>query len=292
MSAAYKQDTKTQNQLTNTDSKTDPWGPTKGYLEAFLSRLDDQGSKVGGAPSTDETNAFAQLKANAAAPNPFQSDIEGLAKKLFSVESTSPMVKDAYSTLTDQLTPYASGANLDLKNNPHVAEMLAMTSDDAQNRINSMFAGAGRDLSGKNVQAVGRGITEAQLPVLSNLFERGQDRQIDAAKTLFGAGTNTAQLSQGLDIEALMAGMSGIDASNAAIASKNAGPEAMLDLERRIKAQPFEEMGWLAQYLFPIAGLGQQTQGTQHTVGNSRSRQFGVSADLKDLGNVMKVAGL
>lgn len=273
----HQEQTQTQN------SQTDPWKPTQPYLLDFLSKLQSTGNAggVGNGPNEAQSSAITQLKSNAGEGNPWASDISSVTDKLFGTTSRSPQVQQSFDAMKTQLSPYANGETLDFKTNPYVTDMLKTVGDDASNRINSMFAGAGRDFSGAHAKELGRGVTAAELPILTNLYSDQQGKQIDASKTLYGGGVNAATTSQGLDKDALGTNAMGIDASQAALDAKNYGPNATLSLEEQVKKMPFDQLGWLAQYLYPAAGLGSQSSGTAY--GNANKSQWGLSLKYSDL---------
>lgn len=260
---------------TNQQQQSEPWAPAIPYLTRFLQDTDAMRSLAG--PSGDQLDAFAKLKETAAAGNPFTGQMEQLATDTFNAQSRSGTVDDAYATLQAQLGDTASGKNLDFSNNPYIQQMLRTVGDDVQNRINQTFAGAGRSMEGNaaGLQAVGRGVTAAQLPILSELFNTERGRQMEAANSLYGAGSNTAQLGQGLDSAALATRAGGVDLSNEAMNAKNFGPNQILNLDQQLKSMPFEDMSMYANLMLPVAGLGGQQAGTSTSKGSSSS--FGIS---------------
>lgn len=268
------------NQSQTQSSQTNPWEPTQGYLKDFLAKLNTAGNAggVGTGPNAAQTSAINELKTNADAGNPWAGQAASVTDKLFGVTSNSGQVQDAYKGLQTTLSPYANGANLDFKTNPYVTDMLKTVGDDASNRVNSMFAGAGRDFSGDHAKALGRGVTAAELPILASLYSDQQGKQIDAGKTLYNGGVNTAQTAQGLDKDALATNATGIDAAQAALDAKNYGANQKLSIEEQVKKMPFDQLGWIAQYLFPAAGLGQQSTGT--STGTQSKQGWGVGLKL------------
>lgn len=272
-----------QSQSQTQNSQTNPWEPTQGYLKDFLAKLSTAGSAgaVGSGPTATQTSAIDELKSNADQGNPWAGKIGSVTDDLFSTTSRAPQVQQSFDAMKTQLSPYANGENLDFKTNPYVQDMLKTVGDDAANRVNGMFAGAGRDFSGEHARALGRGVASAEAPILASLYTDAQGKQLDASKTLFGGGTTAATTSQGLDKDALGTRAMGIDAAQAAIDAKNYGPNAKLALEESVKKMPFDQLGWIAQYLFPAAGLGQQSSGT--ATGNASKSQWGLSLKYSDL---------
>jgi hypothetical protein len=261
---------------TTQQQQTEPWAPTIPYLTSFLRDLDNGRSVLG--PSQDQLDAFAELKRNAAAGNPFEGDITKLAKDHFSTASSRGQVDEAFKALQEQIGGYARGDFLDFDSNPYIQKMLAKVGDDVQSRINRMYAGAGRDLSGINQKAVGAGVTGAQLPILADLFNTERGRQMDAATTLYGAGKDAAVIGQDLDARSLATRATGVPMSQAAIDADNFGANAVLNLDQQLKQLPFDDMSLYANLLLPTAGLGGQSAGS----GTSKSSgsSFGLGMNL------------
>lgn len=260
---------------TRASSRTSPWAPTIPYLTEALRDLDTAGAGLGKITPTQQS-AFGQLADNAGRADDFVPDIEALTRDLFSTESASPIASDAYSTLQTQLTPFASGARTDPMSDPNMAALIESVGSDAMDRVNALFAGAGRDFSAAHVGELGREVTEATLPILSNAYQRGVDRQLGAASTLFGAGGETARTTQGLDDAALATRERAPAMASAAMDALNLPANIRLQIEEQMKTLPVEEMGLLSQYLAQIAGLGQQSRGTQKSEGT----KFGLGLDV------------
>lgn len=262
---------------TNSASKTDPWGPAIPYLTNFLSDADLARMNLG--PSRDQLDAFATLKNNAAGGNPFAGNISKLAGDTFNAGSNSGMVMDAYKNLQGQLGDYASGKYLDFSSNPYIQKMLATVGNDTANRINQMFAGSGRDITGNAAgqQALGRGVTQAELPILAQLFGQEQQNQISAAEALNQAGAGAAQEGQALDTGSLTTRAGALPVANQAINAGNYAPNTILNLDQQLKQMPFSDLSLYASLLLPAAGLGGSTVGrsTSDTSGASGGLNFG-----------------
>lgn len=257
---------------TSSNAQNEPWGPTVPHLTGLI----EKAGSIGNIDITpDQMAAFQALKGNAAQGNPFAPDIARLASDSLNYQAPGggQMVSDAYSTLQQNLGGYASGEFLDPFSNPQMAEMLKTVGDDVQWRINSMFAGAGRDLSGANQGAVSRGVTQAQLPLLLDQFNRQQQNQIAANQTLFGAAGDTASQQANLDQITQNIRSAGIGFGNEALNAKNFAANTILDLDQQIQQLPYENLALLASILLPAAGVG----GTQDQSGKSKSSGWGIS---------------
>jgi hypothetical protein len=266
-----------QKQKGSSSQKQEPWAPTIPYLQDFLGSVGNLAGSLGEGATGAQDAAAGQLKDIYGAGNKYSGMLGDLASDtLTGVDSQSGMAKDAYSTLQSQLTPYASGQYLDFNSNPHLQQMLSTVGDSVQERINAQFAGAGRDLSGMNQSAIGRGVTQAQLPLLMEHFNQQQQNQMNAANALYGAGTGTAQVAQGLDASALAGRAGGIPAAEAATNAEMWGPQGIFNLEQLMQELPAQNLGMLSNLLLPVAQLGQQQTGTSKSSGTS----FGVGAKL------------
>lgn len=270
---------------TKSNSKSNPWEPTIPGLESLVGDINQYaGSNVGA--TADQQAAFDQLKANAAQGNPYSDQISSLASDLLSgtnaVASRSGEAEAANADIQRRLGGIADGNYLDVNENPYLQEMLQNTSNNIFNKIGAQFAGAGRDITGNaaGLQAVGRGISEGTLPTLFNQYNLERQNQANAANTLFGAGSNTAQTAQGLDQSALGTNLGmqlqGIDVSNAALDAQNYGPNTILNLEEQMKDMPAEDLALYTQLLGSIAGLGGQVAGTSKSSGMN----FGAGVNL------------
>lgn len=257
-------------------SQTDPWDVTIPYVTDFLEETKSLGTSPG--PTSDQVAAANQLKANAAAGNPFQADMEKLATDLFGSTSYSPEVATAYDDYSRRLTPTADGANLDIGNNAYLQGLLKTIGDDIQWRTNSQFAGAGRDMSGINQQAVARGITTATAPILFDQYNKEVARTDAASRDLFSGAQSAATTKSNLDTATAGLRGAGVDAASAAVAARDEGPNAILNLEEQLKQMPYQELAWLAELLYPAAGLGQQS--TETGTGKGSGTSFGAGLKL------------
>lgn len=154
----------------------------------------------------------------------------GMARATGNPMDRSGYVTDAYSGLQDNLGGYARGDYVDPMKNEQIRAMLAQVGDDAAGRINAMFAGAGRDMSGANQQSVARGVTQAQLPLMLDQYNRQQSNQMNAASMLYGAGRDTSSTLSNLDqanaaqrATAAQIGATGAGIANTGVNMLNAG---------------------------------------------------------------------
>lgn len=277
MSGSLGFSSKKSSSTTNTQSQgdSDPWDYSIPYLQDFLK----EAGAVGGTGLTpDQKYAFEYLKNNAFQGNPWDVEQAKLANDLYASPDRAAGVGDAYKTLQTQIGGYAAGDFVDPMKNPQIQAMLTQVGDDISNRINAQFAGAGRDLSGANQTAVAKGVSQGTLGLLLDQYNRGQDQQIGAARSLYDAGTGTATTQSNLDAARANLRGSGAAAGQAALDMTNQGANSILELDQQIKMLPYEDLATLGSILFPVAGLGQQQ--SQKGTSTTNSKSSGMSAGL------------
>lgn len=271
-------------------SETNPWGPAEESMKGILGQLSPmiQNSGLSGA----QTSAIDQMQQNAQQGNPFADQISAYAKSMLAgggANDQAGNISGNLSTYQNQLTPYANGSMVG--NNPALKAQLDTIMSDVGNSINGQFAAAGRDMSGANQQAYGRGVAQGIAPVLANQYNQDVSNQINAAGSLYGAGNTSAGLLAGLQQQGNVNQGTGVAASQEALNAQNYAPAQMLQLEQLKKSLPAETLGLLAQIGIPIAGLGGITNSSGTATGTQKmsgAQQFGTIA--QGIGNLMPKA--
>ena len=247
-----------------TKSVTDPWAPAQPVLTDILGKLRPMVNDVGLTGA--ETGAFNNLSQSAQQGNQFAPQINDFAGNLMQGGGASDQagrVTGAYNNLNTQLSPYANGSMIG--NNPALKAQLDTIMSDVGNSINGQFAAAGRDFSGANQQAYGRGVAQGIAPVLAAQYNTDVGRQFDAANAIYGAGNNTATTLTGMNQQGLNNRLQGVTTAQSAMDAKNYGDNMTLNLEAAKRSIPAEALGLLAQIGIPIANLGQTFNGTQQS---------------------------
>jgi len=258
--------TSSSTQETTTSSQTKPWKPTIDPLKQIIGGISGEIGNY--TPTANETSALNTIMANAQKGNPFTGQIQSLATDLLGGgQDRTGIVNDAYSNYQKQAQPYLDPSYLDPAKNPAFNAYTTQLADSAANRVNSQFAAAGRDFSGANMSELGRGITEATLPVFANQYNQNVATQTGLMGNMFNAGGQTAGLLSGLDQNALSNRQAGVGAADAAQASQNSGANSVLQAEAMRRGLPLSNLGQLSSLLLPIAGLGSQSSGTASSVG-------------------------
>jgi hypothetical protein len=254
MGGSTKQDTQ-QTQV----ASTTPWAPAAGALSDILGRVGSINPNLTGT----ETGALNQLSAMGAAGNPFAGQVGNVATTLLAGggPDRSGMVNSAYQQYQQALNPFASGHYVDPASNPELQKYLQVARDDAANSINAQFAAAGRDLSGMNSQALGRGIGQAEAPILYDAYNQARGQQLGAINSLYGAGGQTAGLLSGLDQTRLGNMQAGIGAGQEAVQAQMSGPLLQLQAEAQRRGIPLQTLAAQMGIALPAA----QAFGTTNT---------------------------
>jgi hypothetical protein len=269
--------TKTENSQSST---TAPWQAAQPALQGILGQI-GTGLNNTGLTGT-ETGAINQLEQNAGQAGQFAPQIADYAKTLLAGGGATDQagnVNANYQRYVDQTNPLASNMNYDPMQNPGTADLLSRIQSDVGNSVNGQFAAAGRDFSGANQQAYGRGIAQGEAPVLFDQYNANRTAQQGAAGNLYQAGNTTAGLQTGMTQQGLINKGQGVTAATAATEAANAPANAQLQAEAARRGIPVQALGLLAQIGIPIAGLGGQSTGqSQGTQEMSGAQQFATIA--------------
>ena len=198
---------------TTTNSTSAPWSAATPLLQNLISQYGGQNTAV----TPQQQAALTSLQQGAGATPNFGNTGSDAIKSIFSNASTTPqlgMLNTAYSTLGTNLSPTASGANLNPYSTPGFGDALNTMTQDISNSVKGTYAGSGRDPSGAGsfAQSLGRGLTQGEAPVIANQANVNTQNMLNANSTLYGAGSNTATTGAGLNSTAnanLLAGISG-----------------------------------------------------------------------------------
>ncbi|QDM32648.1 hypothetical protein FNL55_15785 [Tardiphaga sp. vice352] len=193
---------RSDNQIGTTSATKNPWENAMPTINGILGQLNPLIANSG--LNSAQQSGIDQLKSNAANGNQFAGQIGGVASNLLSGGGATGQAGNIAGTLDDlkaRLGSYANG--LQIGNNPGLKAQLDQAGSDTANNINGSFAAAGRDFSGYNQNAVARGVTAAQAPIIANQYNQDVANQISAAGTLYGAGNTTAGMQSGLTQQGL-----------------------------------------------------------------------------------------
>jgi hypothetical protein len=266
-------------------SQTAPWEAAQPMLQGILGQIGTGLNNTG--LTAAETGALNQLSQNASQGNPYAGQIGGYAQSLLNgggANAQAGNVQSNLGTFQKQLTPYANGSMIG--NNPALAAQLAQIQTDVGNSVNSQFAAAGRDMSGANQMAYGRGVAAGEAPVIAGQYNQDVANQINAANALYNGGNTTAGTLAGMQQNYLGNQGQGVTAAQSALDAQNYGANATLAAEAQRRGIPVQALSLLAQIGVPIAHLGSQTSGTAtSTQQMSGADQFGKIAG--GIGNIV-----
>jgi hypothetical protein len=240
-------------------SSTQPWKPTQPYLQQTLQQLGPALANTG--TSSDESSAVQELIGNAQSMPNFGGVAGDLAGRLlngtYQVNPNST-VGQSYDALKAQYAPYTASDYINPYNNPAFKDYLDTTTRDIANRVNSMFAGAGRDLSGMNQESLARGITEGTAPVFANQYNTLASQQQHAIDGLFSGGLGASAAGVGNATTGL-----GVAGNLPQIADQNA--RSVLQAYAQKYGLPLSKLSGVENLLLPIASLGSQSSSTGST---------------------------
>jgi hypothetical protein len=158
--------------------------------------------------------------------------------------------------------PLASNTNYNPYDTPGFKDALSTAIADITNSTNGQFAAAGRDFSGANSQALGRGIMQGVAPTIAAQYNQNVQNQQGAAGNLYSAGNTTAGLNTGLQSLYNSNRGTGVGAVGTGLDAMNEGAKSNLAAEAQRLGIPLQNLGLLAQIGIPIAGLGGTSSGT------------------------------
>jgi hypothetical protein len=266
-------------------STTNPWEPAQPALQGMLSQIQTGLGNTG--LTGNETGAINSMVQNAGNASQFAPQITDFAKTLLGGGGATDQAGAVGQNLADynrRLGATADGANIGA--NSGLRPYLDTIRDDVTNQVNGSFAAAGRDFSGANMGALGRGVAAGQAPVIAAQYNTDTANMRGAADALYGAGNTKAGILSGLNQTKLGNQAQGVTAAGAANEAQNAGNNAILEAEAKRRGIPVQALGLLAQIGIPIAGLGGQSTGTsQGTQQMSGAQQFGTI--MQGFGSIM-----
>lgn len=292
--------TSSSNQTQVQQQTTDPYAPTKPILNQLFANLGQINPNLTGA----ETGAINELGQTS---NQNAGQIGQVATDLLAgggATGQGGFLTDAFNKYRGALDPFASGQYVDPANNPGLQKYLQVARDDATRGVNDMFAGAGRDLSGAHMQAYGRGVGQAEAPILYDAYNQARNQQLGAIQGQFGGAGMTAGALGDMNAQGNQNKLAGIGAADAATAARSSAPMAMLQAEAMRRGLPLQTMAQIMGLTLPAAGgLGSttnwgNTQGEQtksaadtfNTWASGFSKLFGGGTG-SSMGNASKLAG-
>ncbi len=160
--------------------------------------------------------------------------------------------------------------------NPALQSQLDTLRSDVTNQVNSQFAAAGRDGSPGNLQALGRGIAQAEAPVISAQYNTDIGNQLNAANSLYGAGNTSYGLLNQDQAAANANAQAGVGVGTQALDAQNYGANAILAAEAQRQGIPVSQLTTLLGAISPVAQMfGTRSGSSNGTSTESGAQQFG-----------------
>ncbi len=270
-------------------STTAPWAAAQPALSGILGQVNQNLGNTGVTGA--ENSALTGMTNNA---NNYAStvapQVNSYATSLLGgggATNQAGNVNQNYQNYYNQTNPLASNTNYNPMSTPGFSDALNTQIGDITNSTNGQFAAAGRDFSGANSMALGRGITQGIAPTIAAQYNQNVQNQQGAAGNLYGAGNTNAGLLAGMQQQKLANQGQGVTAAGQGLDASNAGYNATLQAEAARRGIPVQSLGLLANIGVPIAGLGSQSTGqSQGTQQMSGAQQFATIAS--GTGNLFK----
>lgn len=258
-------------------STTAPWEPAQPALTGILGQVNSGLNNTGVTGA--ESGALDALVRNAGtATSQYAPAIQSYATSLLGGGGATDQagnVNQNYLDYKAATQPLASNTNYNPYDTPGFRDAINTATADITNNTNGTFAAAGRDFSGANSMALGRGLTQGLAPTIAAQYNQNVSNQQGAAGNLYNAGNTNAGILAGLQQQKLANQGQGVTAAGAATDAANSAPNAVLAAEAARRGIPVQALGLLAQIGIPIAGLGGQSTGqSQGTQTDSGMRQF------------------
>lgn len=267
------QSSSTQTQKT----ETAPWAAAQPALQGILGQLNGYVGQTGiNGTQTGALNTIEQNNATAGQYNPaiqsYTQDMLGGGGAM----NQAGAVNQNYLDYQKNTQGLASNTNYDPYSTPGFKDAIGTMVSDITNANNSRFAAAGRDFSGANAQALGRGISQGVAPTIAAQYNQNVQNQQGAAGNLYNAGNTTAGVQTGLQSLNNSNRGTGVGSVGTGLDAMNEGAKSNLAAEAQRLGIPLQNLGLLAQIGVPIAGLGGTSNGTSNTTNQmSGVDQFG-----------------
>lgn len=253
----------TSKSTTTQQSETNPWAPAQDTLKGILGQLNSYLPQTGLTGA--QNNAINTITQNASGVGQYAPAVQDYTKNLLGgggAMNQAGAINQNYLDYQKATQPLASNTNYDPMQTPGIGDQLQALKDDITQSVNGQFAAAGRDFSGYNQKALGRGISAGLAPVLTSQYNQNVQNQQGAASNLFNAGNTNAGLLSGLQQQDLANRGVGLGAISAGQDALNSGANNVLAAEAQRLGIPLSNLGLLAQIGIPIAGLGGTSSGT------------------------------
>jgi hypothetical protein len=275
--------TSSQQQQSSQSSQTAPWAPAQAELEGILTA----GGGLGTSVTPGQSSAYGILNNEAGAVPSYSAPASNLATNLFNYNTTPQQgtLTGANANLNTELSPYLSSSYLNPTSTPGLSTALSGLNNSITNNINDQFAAAGETGSPANSEALAYGLSTGEAPLITNEFNTLTGNQLGAANTAFNAAGTTASGLTAQQLAAIQANSGGVGVAGSIPQLALAPGSTQLGVSTAQAQQPYQNLGWLASLIDPIAALGSQSSGTSSTTGSS------TASPLQDLDMISNALG-
>lgn len=251
---------------TSQSSETNPWAPAQDTLTGILGQLNSYLPQTGLTGTQNAAlNTIEQNNATAGQYNPaiqsYTKDMLGGGGAL----NQAGAVNQNYLDYQKNTQGLASNTDYNPYNTAGFKDAIGTMVSDITNANNSRFAAAGRDFSGANAQALGRGISQGVAPTIAAQYNQNVQNQQGAAGNLYNAGNTSAGIQTGLQSLNNSNRGTGVGSVGTGLDAMNEGAKSNLAAEAQRLGIPLQNLGLLAQIGVPIAGLGGTSSGKSTT---------------------------
>ena len=249
---------------TKQTSTSSPWAPATPYLTDILSKAGGLLNQGTGA-TADQTAALSGIKSNAGMLGTQAGNYSDLMSRLYSgggYGSTAGLLNNNWSNISSALAPMTSSTYTDPTKNAVVQNYAQQAGNDAQNSVNSMFAASGRNLSGAHVNALGKGITNAEGSIYNTAQNNLTQQQLAGLGLLNSAGLGTSSALEGITGAQNQAGLSAAGLNGSLATILNSPYTNTINADQTAYSLPVQNLGMLENLILPIAGAGGSTQST------------------------------
>lgn len=270
----------TSKSSTTQSSETNPWAPAQDTLKGILGQLNGYVGQTG--LNGTQSDALRTIEQNAQNVGQYAPEVQRYTSSLLNgggAMNQAGAVNQNYLDYQKNTQGLASNTDYNPYNTTGFKDAIGTMVSDITNANNSRFAAAGRDFSGANAQALGRGISQGVAPTIAAQYNQNVQNQQGAAGNLYNAGNSTSGLLSGLNQQDLANKGAGLGAIGAGQDALNSGANNILQAEAQRLGIPLQNLGLLAQIGVPIAGLGGTSNGTSNTTNQmSGVQQFATLA--------------
>lgn len=236
---------------------TQPWGPAIRPMKDIIGQIKGMIPTTGVTP--DQSAAFDAIKGNAGALQTSAQNYSGLLNNLYGgggYGTTAGLLNDNWGKVSSALQPYTSANYADPTQNPIYQRMADLAGNQAQNSVNSMFAAAGRSMSGAHAQALGKGISDALTGVYANGQNQLANQQLQGLGLLNTAGQGTSSALEGIQGQQNAAGTTAAQLNQMLPGILNQPYTNTVNADAAKWNLPVSQLGMLSNLLVPMAGLG------------------------------------